>query len=894
VFTEVALQAGIKEDGYGLGLVITDANKDGWPDIYVANDYIGNDLLWLNNRNGTFSNVIAAAIRHQSYNSMGVDAADINNDGLTDIVTLDMQPENNERKKMMPGITSQEKFDMQQRFGYQPSYVRNMLQLNNGNHLVNGAAVPFYSEIGQLAGIYQTDWSWSVLMADFDNDGFKDMHITNGLGKDVTNSDYTAFRNAQANTSTYTFGGNNTQNLDKHTIETLRKNMDEYGSITMDNYLYKNNGQLGFTDITQQAGLKIPSISNGAAYADLDNDGDLDLLVNNMNQEAFVCRNELRKAVTDTTHNFISLQLKGPAGNTSGIGATATLYGIQLQYAEQSPVRGFSSSVDQRLLFGLGNALYADSVLIQWPDGNQQLLQHVPANQSIIVQYNNAGTAAVPPPLYSYRIFNKDTATLPFTHTETPYFDFSVHQPLPQRFSQLGPCLASADVNADGLTDFFAGGAAGQQGQLFIQQKNGRFNAAAIYTGNKPGEDLGALFFDADGDKDVDLLVTGGSMEFSVPQYNQPRLYNNDGSGNFTLNSTALPIINGITKAATAADYDGDGDADLFIGGRILAQNYPQAPRSYLLQNNGGQYTDVTTVVCPALQYPGMVTAASFNDFDNDHKPDLVIAGEWMGIQFFKNINGRLAEITNSTGLAGMSGLWRSLQWADIDKDGDADLVAGNIGLNNRYQVSSQQPMMLYVKDMDNNGFADMVPAYHIKNKQGAYHLYPALDRNQLSEQVPAVKKKYLLHANYATITMQQLQQDYGDDNWKEWICQSAATVWIENLGAGKFKTHTLPLEAQFAPVNCIMVQDVDGDKNADLLLAGNEYQADVNTGRYDASYGVLLKGNGKGNFTTVPFAKSGLLLQGDIRDITMLQAAGKRLLLAAPNNGNLQIFSIN
>jgi enediyne biosynthesis protein E4 len=899
VFQDISKAAGIKEDGYGLGVVVADVNNDNWPDIYVANDYIGNDLLWLNNKNGTFSNVISTSLRHQSYNSMGVDAADINNDGLPDLAVVDMLPETNERKKMMFSAANQEKYDMQQRFGYEPTFVRNMLQLNNGNRILNNKTQPFYSEIGQLAGVFETDWSWSVLMADFDNDGWKDIHVTNGLGKDLTNNDYASFRNGEANTSNYTFGGTGAEKkLDKTTTASLRKTIDQFGSIKMDNYFFHNNGDLTFSNTTKQTGLAVPSISNGAAYADLDNDGDLDLVVNNINQEAFVWKNETRKSIQDSTGNFITVQLKGASGNPSGMGSQITLFNKDTkQYAEQFPVRGFSSSVDPRLHFGVENITVIDSVKIQWPDNKVQVIKNVKTNQLLVVQYSNAIEPVALNETAANTLFNDltDQSGVDFKHTESQNFDFGYHQPLPQKYSQLGPCIATGDINGDGLEDFFAGGAANQSGKIFIQKTDGSFTSTNLVEGNKTEEDLGSVLFDADGDQDLDLIVTSGSFEFQVAKYNQPRLYVNDGKGKFKLDATALPVITDITNAVTVADYDGDGDIDIFIGGRLTPQKYPQSPRSYILQNNAGKFTDVTRSVNPALEFPGMITAAVFTDFNNDKKSDLVICGEWTSIRFFKNENNKLTELTDAPGLTGMNGLWRSLQQADIDKDGDTDYIAGNMGLNNRYHITADKPMFLYAKDIDKNGFDELIPAYYIKKNDGQYELFPGLDRNQLAEQLPATKKKYLLHADYAKVKMEQLKNDYGTDGWTVLKCETPSSVWIENLGNGKFKVHALPMQAQFAPVNSIVVQDIDGDGNTDLVIAGNEYQSAVSTGRYDASYGLVLMGNGKGTFAPVDIAKSGLIIDGDVKDLKMISVNNKgKLLLASPNDSKLEIFLLN
>ncbi len=918
VFRDVSREAGIREDGYGLGVVVADLNKDGWPDIYVANDYIGNDVLWLNNKDGTFRNVIAHSLRHQSYNSMGVDAADLNNDGWPELAVLDMLPETNERKKIMYAGASPERYDMERRMGYEPSFTRNMLQLNNGDRSWAGKAIPFFSEIGQLAGISATDWSWSVLMADFNNDGWKDIYITNGMARDLTNNDFLFYWQSMYQAD-YSFGGGrkDSRGLSKDQVRSVQQELNKYGSVALDNYFFLNRGggDLRFDDRTAAAGLDVPSISQGAVYADLDNDGSLDIIVNNMNQEAFIWKNGSREGPADSTHHFLTVSLQGVPSNGSGIGAKLDLYAGGLrQYLEQSPVRGYASTVDNRLHFGLGKAKTVDSLKIEWPDGKVQVLRHVEADRFITLDQRDAhpmpsaletGNGIPQSPL----LFTDagQGMNISYKHNERPYFDFGYQRMLPQKYSQLGPPLATADVNGDGLMDFFVGGAAGQPGQLFIQQKDGRFLARNL-VGAKDGpgaavaafpdfqEDLGAVFFDANGDGFPDLLVTGGSSEFGTRGLNnRPRLYLNDGKGQFRYDEAAIPAdISVIAQAVTIGDFNGDGEPDIFIGGRVLAGQYPNSPRSYILQNHHGVFSDVTAKVCPALEYPGLVTAALWTDFNKDRQLDLLICGEWMPLRFFKNRNGKLEEVTDSTGLKGDYGLWRSLQAVDINHDGNIDYVAGNMGWNNDYHLSAERPLRFYAKDMDHNGIIDLIPAYYIKNSQGEYKLYPDLDRNQLADEVPAVKKKYLLHADFAKLDMDQLRSDFGAEGWTELKCETSSSVWIENKGDGRFVLHELPLYAQFAPVNAILAEDLDGDGNIDLVLAGNEYQSAPGRGRQDASYGLVLKGDGRGDFMPVGPVNSGLILDGDVKDLKMIHAGkGQRLMLAAVNDDSLRCFML-
>jgi enediyne biosynthesis protein E4 len=893
VFTDVSIQAGIKEDGYGLGVVVSDVNNDGWPDLYVTNDYLSNDLLWLNNKNGGFTNSIAASLNHQSYSSMGVDAADINNDGLVDIATLDMMPEESERQKMMYSFLSYERYEMERNAGYEPEFMRNMLHLNNGNLKINDTVLPRFSEIGQLAGISRTDWSWSVLMADFDNDGWNDMHITNGMGKDLINADFVLYR---ANTRPENF------EAPQERWQVLQEKLKGYGAVPLQNYFYKNNKNYGFSNISDDAGIKDVSISNGAAYADFDNDGDLDLVVNNINEEAFFYENT--EAAAKQKH-FISFVLQGDSLNKDAFGAKLFLYaGNKIQTAEQSPVRGYLSSVDKRLHFGLDSAATIDSVVIFWPDNKKQLLKNIKVDTILTLKSSDAGkelSSRTENNAYLFTDIANGTG-LSFKHYEPFFNDYSFQRLLPQKYSQLGPYIAVADVNADGLQDFFIGGAFNQSGKICIQQTDGRFAEKNLVIGKKYEEDMGSVFFDADGDKDVDLLVTSGSTEVDKGSpYYKPRLYLNDGKGNFAININAIPAaVNTSVSCVIASDYDRDGDMDVFIGGRV-SLDFTEIPNSYLLQNNGGVFTDITGTVNESLSKAGMITAAVFTDFDNDKQTDLVLVGEWMPLRFYKNEKGKLTEVTSTIGLKNNNGMWRSLVAADIDNDGDEDLIAGNAGMNNKFGVDELHPTKLFAKDIDGNGSTDPILCYFLQTKNKERKLLPANSLMQIAEQVPSIKKKFLLNEGFSKASLSQIIDEASSTTL---TCNEMNTCWFENVGnarlndrfgQGKFVKHILPLAAQFAPVNAIICADFNGDAIKDILIAGNEYQTDVMTGRYDASYGLLLKGSKDKIFTPMLPIQTGFAVKGDVKDLKYLMGKNKNIkILVSINNEQMKVFNVN
>jgi hypothetical protein len=870
-FTDVSRAAGIVHEGYGLGIAIGDINQDGWPDIYVSNDYISNDVWYFNNQDGTFTDHAAECLRHSSYNSMGCDLADYNNDGLLDLVALDMLPPDHYRRKMMTGSVNYNRFRSEVLSGYFPQYMRNTLQINQGQSPDN---LPIFSEIGQLAGVDATDWSWSPLLQDLDNDGLKDLIITNGYPRDITNLDFASYRASPS--AGASAGATQVQEM----VQKLKNLEGAY----LPNFVFQNQGNLQFKDQSAAWGFTQKSFSHGAALADLDNDGDLDYVTNNAYDKAFIYEN---KAQQQQKNHYLRLQLQGPGTNTQGVGAKIWLYQeASVQYQEFYPVRGYQSTIEPLVHFGLGKNDQVDSLRIQWPDGSVQVLRQVAADQLLKVAYTAdklASTLKLPATALFEPISAEKSAF--FVHQDPHYNDFAVQPLLPNKQSQDGPSLCVADVNGDGLDDFFIGGAFQQSGQVFMQQKDGRFSGKPIDVGASLEEDLGSLFFDADGDGDQDLYVCSGSNEFPVnAAYYQDRLYSNDGHGNFNLNTAALPELHTSKSCVTAADFDRDGDLDLFVGGRCTPGRYPEAPPSYLLENQQGRFVDVTAQKAPELARIGMVTDAQWADLDADGWEDLVVLGEWMPICFFKNQAGILKNQSDESGLEQSTGWWNRLVMHDLDRDGDLDMVAGNWGFNSVYRTNATQPISLFFGDFDGNGQPDPVVVSYLQN-----HRAPMAFRNDLLGWIAPLKKQFTDYAAYAKADWPDF---FPGKPTQEIAAQTFATCWIENTGNGQFILHPLPIEAQMAPVFGILADDFNADGFPDLLLTGNTSAPNSNAGQIDALNGLLLTGSAKHTFLPKTIRESGFYVPGEGRDLAKVKTARQEMLiLAGRNNGGLLCF---
>lgn len=905
-FKDVSRKAGINIEGFGLGVNITDINHDGWKDILVTNDFLSNDLLWINNHDGTFTNESGKYFKHTSYSAMGNDVEDINNDGLQDVMALDMMPYTNYRKKTMMTADNYYAYINNAFYGYEYEYPHNTLQLNMGMHRGAEDSVkhPVFSEIAFMAGVAMTDWSWTPLVADFDNDGFKDMVITNGFPKDITDMDFATFRSQVSG------------------IAPVGVLLNRIPSVKLSNFAYRNDGNLRFSDVTRSWGLTDKSFSNGAVWADLEGDGALDLVVNNINGPAFIYRNTLYDSKDSLKrHHWLEVTFKGQKLNLEGQGAWVDIYydhGKHQTY-ENTVYRGYLSSVQNMAHFGTGSVSLLDSVVIRWPDGAVQCLRHVLTDR--VIQADHA--KARPPNLH-----DPDRFMLPdlradlkaaapemtdvtqrlgihYVHSEQDFVDFNIQQLLPHKLSEYGPSLTVGDVDGNGLEDVFIGGSKGHKGVFLLQQPNGSFLQKDLLPGPdgpaKIQEDEGALLFDADGDGHPDLYITSGSDEDAPnSEAYQDRFYLNDGKGHFRLDTAAIPRSLVSKSCVVAADFDHDGDLDLFVGGRVDPGSYPRPVSSRILRNDSRpghpKFTDITGQVAPELRHIGMVTDAIWTDIDGDGWPDLVLSGEWMPITILKNNQGKsFTDITASSGLAGYTGLWTSLVAGDFNNDGKIDFIAGNEGLNTPLQADARHPIGIYAKDFDQNGTYDAVPTVFWPDSGGVLREFPVDSRDRMIKQLYGMRRQFPTYKSYASATIHDLFTPEQLKGALQYHATELRSCYLENLGHDKFKVIPLPMKAQVAPLFGMVAEDVDEDGNLDLVCTGNDYGNRVLVGRLDALYGLVLKGDGSGHFHAQSLLKSGIYIPGDGKSLVrLLGKAHQSLLAASQNQGPLKVFALN
>lgn len=845
-FIEITEKAGISSSSlsYGLGLAISDINRDGWPDIYIGNDYTIPDYLYINQKDGTFKDQILEMMDHVSNFSMGNDIADINNDGLVDVMTLDMMPEENTRQKLLLAPDNYEVFDLNVKKGFHHQYMRNMLHVNNGDGT-------FY-EIGQVAGISNTDWSWASLFADFDNDGWKDLFVSNGYLRDYNNMDFLKYMDNYVQTS----GGK----LKREDLLNMVKNMP---SSNLTNYIYRNNRNLTFENVTQEWGLNQPANSNGVAYADLDNDGDLDLIVNNINSKAFVYQN---LSVEKDQTNYLQVKLVGDDQNSLALGASVKLYSQgKTQFLEQNIHRGFQSSVSPILHFGLGNVSIVDSLVVTWPDGRESTEINVQANQQLVLNQSDSGkssNSSISTPASIFKASN--TFEIP---QGKQINDFKRQPLLTNQISGNGKAFVTQDFNGDGLEDLFVGGGVGISARLYFQSQSGSFNKvdSSAFVNTRDSEDSDAIAFDANGDGFMDLYVSsGGVFDFTESDSRlADRLYLNDGEGKFTLSFNALPADNFATGTVVAFDFNQDQALDLFVGGRVVPGQYPLSPGSKLLINDGsGKFSDQTSSMAPEFMELGMVTDAEVVDLDQDGSIELVVVGEAMPIKVFGIQSATILDKSSDFFDHQEVGFWNNLTIDDFNGDGKMDIFAGNLGLNSQLKVSDQEPAELLYKDFDGNGSIDALLSSYIGSER-----YPTISRDELLGQVNFLKKRYLDFKSFATVKTDDIFTAQEREGAKKiYINRLKSTLFVRS-NSGKFVENQLPIQVQFSPVFTSTFADINGDGNKDLIIAGNMNHTKLRYGKYDANHAMVFLGNGKGDFAYLDKIVSGISEKGDIRN---------------------------
>lgn len=868
VFKDITEKAGMESSAYGLSVTPTDFNQDGWMDLYVANDFIEPDELYINNRDGTFTDYRERYLKHTSQSSMGSDIADINNDGLSDIIVMDMKPEDPIRYKVLMNLMQYDRYNLLVQYGYGRQAGRNALQLNNGNGT--------YSEIGQYAGVATTDWSWSPLLADFDNDGWKDLYVTNGYRKDLTQQDYvTYFRDSIQKT-----GG-----LSSEAFPDIQQFLKYLPEQKVPNYLFVNNQQLGFINATHAAGMDQPSFSNGSAYADLDMDGDLDIIVNNIGEPAFIYRNDIKGK------NWIQIDVQQDNGNTDGLGSTADVYaGGIYQFAMMMINKGYYSTSEPILHFGLGAATVIDSIILTWPDGSKEIMKNISSNQRLnwkkgIGKPYTATIASEPT-----KLFSNQTMLPGWAHQENEFVDFKRERLLPYMLSAEGPCLAIGDVNGDNLDDLFAGNGNGFPAALFLQQADNRFSAAAqtAFVVDSVFEDCGAQFEDFDMDGDLDLLVISGGAAYNLndPAY-MTREYINDGKGNFSRAGT-FPIIRTNAGALLTVDIDGDQDKDVIIGGLSSPGMFPKAPKSYILRNDKGKFIDITQAVFPDLDGLGMITDIEAGDLDGDGTLELVFVGDWMPISIFSFDGSTYKNKTKAYGLEKSNGWWKCVNLDDIDGDGDVDLIAGNMGLNHRLNATNDFPVTMISNDFDDNGSTDPVMCFYHNTK-----LYPFAGRDAIIAQIPELKKKFLRYTAYANATIDDIFSVQELKGSTSLYAYTFSTMLYRNEGK-MFVAVALPYQVQLSPVYDLIIKDFNKDNRKDILMAGNFSHSETETGEIDAGNGTLLLQQADGSFAYLANRIHGFWAQKEVRELDLIRLSnGQEAILTANNRGPVELSMI-